>query len=119
MLLHSKALPGRLSGGRGTFFGKNLFHIIGTPSFPWVLTCMTTAQDVTSTPRGDIALDLPTRIERRRRALKVSELADLVHISGNRLYEMVARGQVPSYRIAGSIRFDPKTTAEWLRAQAA
>lgn len=65
------------------------------------------------------ALDLPSRIERMSRALKVSELASLIHISGNRLYEMVSQGALPSYRIAGSIRFDPKITADWLRAQSA
>ena len=69
-------------------------------------------------PQIDTALDLPTQIERRRKALTVSELADLIHISSKQIYELVAKSYIPSYRIAGSIRFDPKLVADWLRAQA-
>jgi excisionase family DNA binding protein len=70
-------------------------------------------------PQIDTALDLPTLIERRRKALTVSELAELIHLSTKQIYELVGKGYIPSYRIGGSIRFDPKTTADWLRAQAA
>ena len=64
------------------------------------------------------ALDLPTQIERRKKALTVSELADLVHLSTKQIYELVSKRSIPSYRIAGSIRFDPKLVADWLRRQA-
>lgn len=64
-------------------------------------------------------LDIPGRIERRRQALTVSELADLIHISSKQIYELVTKSYIPSYRIAGSIRFDPKRVADWLRSQAA
>jgi len=65
------------------------------------------------------ALDLPTQIERRRKALTVSELADLIHLSTKQIYELAAKGYIPVYRIAGSLRFDPKLVADWLRKRAA
>ena len=67
----------------------------------------------------DTTLDLPTRIERRRRALRVGELADLLSVSTRKIYVMVERSKLPSYQIDGSIRFDPRLTAEWLRRHAA
>jgi excisionase family DNA binding protein len=62
-------------------------------------------------------LDIPSRIERRRKALTVKEVAELVSLSTKQIYELVAGGHIPSYRIAGAIRFDPRRTAEWLRLQ--
>jgi excisionase family DNA binding protein len=64
-------------------------------------------------------LDLPSRIERRRKALTVSELAELISLSPKQVYKLVQQGHLPSYRIAGSIRLDPITTAQWLRSQSA
>ena len=65
----------------------------------------------------DFNLDIPGRIERRRKALTVKEVAELIHLSGKQIYELVGRGHIPSYRIAGAIRFDPLRTANWLRSQ--
>jgi excisionase family DNA binding protein len=67
----------------------------------------------------EIALDLPTRIEHYRRALTVPELAEMTAISDKQIYSLIKRGSLPYYRIASSIRFDPKTTADWLRSQTA
>lgn len=63
--------------------------------------------------------DLPTRIAQRRRALTVAELADFLSLSTKQVYELIKQGQIPSYRIGGSIRLDPGPTARWLREQAA
>ena len=63
----------------------------------------------------DLTLDIPTRVERRRKALKVSELAGLIGISDSRLYELVKQGHLPSYRIGGAVRLDPASVAKWLR----
>jgi hypothetical protein len=65
------------------------------------------------------AVDLPTRIERWRRALTVAELADLVHLSAKQVYERTHKSQIPCYCIAGSIRFDPFLVADWLPKQVA
>jgi excisionase family DNA binding protein len=65
------------------------------------------------------AVDIPTQIEKRRTALSVAELATLLGLSAKTIYDLVSRGHIPYYRIAGSIRFDPALTAAWLRSQAA
>lgn len=63
--------------------------------------------------------DLPTQISQRRKALTVSDLSSIISLSTKKIYELVAKGAIPYYRIAGSIRFDPKLIADWLRSQAA
>jgi excisionase family DNA binding protein len=65
------------------------------------------------------SIDLATRIERRTSALTTPELADVVHLSPKKIYALAAKRLIPSYRIRGSIRFDPHRVAEWLRSQAA
>jgi excisionase family DNA binding protein len=59
--------------------------------------------------------DLATRIERWPHALTAPELADLLGLGKTAVYDMAKRGSIPHYRFAGSIRFDPATTAVWLR----
>lgn len=61
--------------------------------------------------------DLATRIERWPRALTAPELADLLRTGKTAIYDLAKRGGIPHYRVAGSIRFDPFTTAAWLRAR--
>jgi excisionase family DNA binding protein len=63
----------------------------------------------------DFSLDIPTRIERRRNAMSVSELAGLIGISKRQVYTLVKGGHIPSYRIAGTVRLDPASVAKWLR----
>ena len=63
-------------------------------------------------------LDLPAQLESRRKAITVPELADALQLSTKQIYQLVSKGHIPSYRIAGSIRFDPVSTAKWLRSQA-
>lgn len=63
--------------------------------------------------------DLATHIEHRHKALTVSELADILSLSKQQIYSLVQRGQIPSIKIAGSIRLDPVATANWLRSLAA
>jgi excisionase family DNA binding protein len=65
------------------------------------------------------AVDIPTQLERRRKALTVKELADAVNLSTKQIHELVALRYIPSYSIGGSIRFDPKRVADWPRSQAA
>jgi len=64
-------------------------------------------------------LDLPTQLESTRKALTVAELAETLALSTKQIYALVDKGYIPSYRIAGSIRFDPVRIAAWLRGQAA
>jgi excisionase family DNA binding protein len=64
----------------------------------------------------DLTLDIPSRIERRRKALTVPELAGIIGISKRQVYALVQRGHIPSYRIAGTVRLDPASIALWLRS---
>ncbi len=61
-------------------------------------------------------LTLAERIERYDRALEVSELARLLSSSDSKLCEAARKGLMPAIRFLGSWRFDPKTTADWLRS---
>ena len=65
------------------------------------------------------SLDLAARIERRKEALTVQEMAAFVHLSHKQIYMLASKRFIPSYRIRGSIRFDPHRVAEWLRSQVA
>jgi len=61
--------------------------------------------------------DLASRIEARKSAWKVAELAALLEYSPKTLYKMAKAGTIPNIRIRGGLRFDPVHTAEWLRAR--
>jgi excisionase family DNA binding protein len=61
------------------------------------------------------ALKLADLIEQRPRALLVSEVAALLGVSGRQIYKLAAENRISHLRIAGSIRFDPRHLAEWLR----
>jgi excisionase family DNA binding protein len=63
----------------------------------------------------DSGRDLASRIEQRTSALKAPELADLLGLGKTAIYDLAKRGGIPHYRVAGSIRLDPATTAAWLR----
>ena len=64
-----------------------------------------------------IGLTIADIIEAFDHALSVEELAPLLGLSESNLYSKAREGRIPSYRIFGSIRFDPQKTAEWLRHQ--
>ncbi len=56
-------------------------------------------------------------LETKTEALKADELADLFDVTPQHIYKMAARGEIPSFRIAGAVRFDPHEVARWLRAK--
>jgi hypothetical protein len=60
---------------------------------------------------------LAAQIERRRQALTVGELADLIHLSTKQVFALVQQHCLPALRIAGSIRFNPVVTAHCLRSK--
>jgi excisionase family DNA binding protein len=43
------------------------------------------------------------------------DLAQLLGVSPQQMYKMAAKGEIPSFKIANAVRFDPHETAEWLR----
>ena len=56
-------------------------------------------------------------IEQKRGALKVSDIASILDLSVKQIYKMAATGEIPSLRIASSVRFDPHDFAVWLRTR--
>jgi excisionase family DNA binding protein len=54
-------------------------------------------------------------IERRAGAWSAFELARLIGCTGKHIYALAKSGRMPHLRIGGMVRFDPATTAEWLR----
>ena len=62
-------------------------------------------------------LSLVERIERAEGALTADDLARLLNVSRISIFKHAAAGRIPSFRIGTSVRFDPKSVAEWLRKQ--
>lgn len=60
--------------------------------------------------------DLPTRIERCAGALDAGQLGAFLGLKKSTIYQMANDGRIPHYRIGGTIRFDPRIIAEWLRS---
>ncbi len=57
-------------------------------------------------------------LSRRTSALKVAEVAEMFGVTQQHIYKMAASGQLPSFRIAGAVRFDPEDLAQWLKRKA-
>ena len=53
--------------------------------------------------------------ESKHSALKVADLTEPLGMDDKTIYRMAARGLIPSFRLGGAIRFDPKEIADWLR----
>lgn len=60
-------------------------------------------------------MTLIEKLESRSGALKAGELAVLFDVTAQHIYKMAARGSIPSFRVAGAVRFDPQEVARWLR----
>jgi predicted DNA-binding transcriptional regulator AlpA len=57
-------------------------------------------------------------LEAQNDALRVQDLARLLAVSGSTIYRNVEAGLIPSaFRWRGSIRFEPRVTARWLREE--
>jgi excisionase family DNA binding protein len=54
-------------------------------------------------------------LDGKRRALVVTDIAELLSISERQVYKLVAAHSIPCFKIGGSIRFDPSAIAVWLR----
>lgn len=65
-------------------------------------------------PSGNERLSVSERIASSKHALKINELASILGISADTLYKQAQRGDIPSIRIGGLVRFDPRHVADWL-----
>jgi excisionase family DNA binding protein len=63
-------------------------------------------------------LAIVEQLERIDHALTVKELAPILSMSETKLYDMARAGRIPSYRIGGGVRFDPRAVARWLESKA-
>jgi excisionase family DNA binding protein len=64
-----------------------------------------------------VKLNLIEELEARSGGIKVSDLAAILGVDDKHIYRMAARGQLPSFRVGGAVRFDPQEVAKWLRAK--
>ena len=62
-----------------------------------------------------MSLNLIQELESRHGAMKVADLTGRLGVDDKHIYRMAARGQLPSFRVGGAIRFDPQEVAKWLR----
>ena len=58
-------------------------------------------------------------LDAKRRALVVTDIAELLSISERQVYKLVAAHRIPCFKIGGSIRFDPVAISGWLRQKMA
>jgi excisionase family DNA binding protein len=54
-------------------------------------------------------------VREKQEALRVRDLARLLGVSSQQIYKMAISGDIPSFKVANAVRFDPHETAEWLR----
>jgi excisionase family DNA binding protein len=64
-----------------------------------------------------VKLNLIEELEARSGGMKVSDLAAILGVDDKHIYRMAARGQLPSFRVGGAVRFDPQEVAKWLRTK--
>jgi excisionase family DNA binding protein len=54
-------------------------------------------------------------VREKQEALRVRDLAQLLGVSPQQIYKMAAKGEIPSFKVANAVRFDPQEIADWLR----
>jgi excisionase family DNA binding protein len=65
-----------------------------------------------------VSASIPEQLESLDHCLQAPELARILGIHRITVYKLAAAGEIPSFRIATAVRFDPRAVANWLRAQA-
>ena len=53
----------------------------------------------------------------RERLFNVSEAARYLAVSRRTVYDLVASGELPAYRVGGAIRLSPAAVNEWLASR--
>ncbi len=64
-------------------------------------------------------MKLVETLKSRTGALKVVEVAGFLGVTPQHIYKMAASGAIPSFRVSGSVRFDPDDVAAWLQGKQA
>lgn len=60
-------------------------------------------------------MNLIEKLENHTGVLRARDVAKLFEVTPQHIYKMAAGGRLPSFRLAGAIRFDPHELASWLR----
>lgn len=66
-------------------------------------------------PDGTAPRTLIQQLEERTTAMSVKELATLLSVGPNSIYDIIKAGRLPCIRIGTTVRLDPKEVADWLR----
>jgi excisionase family DNA binding protein len=62
----------------------------------------------------DMPVSLVEIVREKQGALRVRDLAQLLGVSQQQIYKMAANGEIPSFKVANAVRFDPHEIAGWL-----
>ena len=62
-------------------------------------------------------MSLVEMLEKQTKVLRAKDVARLFEVTPQHIYKMAASGRIPSFRVAGAIRFDPQELANWLRKE--
>lgn len=76
---------------------------------------MLKVKEIHSTQRSESTI--ADEIERSPTALTVRDLTKLWQVSDETVYRLATSGVLPHFRIGGSLRFDPRQVAMWLRSR--
>jgi excisionase family DNA binding protein len=60
---------------------------------------------------------MPEQLEQIDPCLTANELARILGVNRLTIYRQAAAHQIPSFKIATALRFDPRAVAKWLRVQ--
>lgn len=63
------------------------------------------------------SIGLRERILGFQRAMSAEEVAKLLGVHVDTIYRQARKGDIPSFRVGTSIKFDPKHLAEWYTRQ--
>ena len=62
-----------------------------------------------------MAWSMLEEIEAARKPLSVNQVSVILDVSTRTIRRMIERNEIPYVRIGGSVRFDPRSVAVWLR----
>jgi len=61
-------------------------------------------------------VSIADQIEKIGRALTARELSKYLSVSTVTIFKLASAGRIPSFRMGGCVRFDPRRVATWLRS---
>jgi excisionase family DNA binding protein len=65
---------------------------------------------------SDFTSTIPEQVESFGRALTAADLSKILAVNKLTIYRLAQRGTLPHFRVGATcIRFDPRTTADYLR----